>query len=484
MSDNEIDRIPPGIRLGVVRGITYGLFGPPEPIVAPARGIGAGVIRVYLYWSQIEPEPGRFVWDAVDTLLAQLDGDEEVWVTVSSSSMWATRRATDMLPPSPARDLDTFAAFVRRLVERCRGRVMYWQCDNEPSIPILWAGTAAEYVAQLKVFAAAVRAADPAALVTLGGLPPGGHRPGVFEYIAEHARDDFDVFDIHLYGDPYGIPEQIAAARKLMAAHGYQKPVVAGEYNGPVLFQFPELMGELGAVFAGFGAQMVGTDGEGTADAEWTATTTDTGPAPEHEAMADLYARMAELPPRIQMFMENCPPEYEQLRHRWNSRDIVMRNVLALSAGVRRTLCWNLAPESPAGGDIYSGMVLLFNKFKLMDYEGDRIAHRYPSAAALALTARMLSGTTVVVRREFEGHPELYVFEIERASGPLLVAWERRDDVTGEAQPPALFHHPWSAATAHAVNAYGEPVPVETASGAVHFPISLTPLFIEPLRTD
>jgi hypothetical protein len=59
-----------------------------------------------------------------------------------------------MLPPSPALDPQAYAAFVRRLVTRCRGRVTYWQCDN---------------VAQLKVFARAVREADPSALVVLGG---------------------------------------------------------------------------------------------------------------------------------------------------------------------------------------------------------------------------------------------------------------------------------------------------------------------------
>ena len=52
---------PQGIRLGVVRGISYGLFGEPDAVVAPARDLGAGLIRAYLYWSQVEPQPGRFM---------------------------------------------------------------------------------------------------------------------------------------------------------------------------------------------------------------------------------------------------------------------------------------------------------------------------------------------------------------------------------------------------------------------------------------
>src|SRR4051794_37082129 len=40
---------PEGIRLGVVRGISYGLFGPPGEFVPQARALGAGLVRAYLY---------------------------------------------------------------------------------------------------------------------------------------------------------------------------------------------------------------------------------------------------------------------------------------------------------------------------------------------------------------------------------------------------------------------------------------------------
>ena len=37
-----------GVRLGVVRGISYGLFGAPGEFVGQARGLGAGMIRAYV----------------------------------------------------------------------------------------------------------------------------------------------------------------------------------------------------------------------------------------------------------------------------------------------------------------------------------------------------------------------------------------------------------------------------------------------------
>jgi hypothetical protein len=124
--------VPPGARLGIVRSISYGLFGKPDQFVPQLRELGATLVRVYFFWSQVEPEPGRFSFDAVDAFLEQLDGSEEVWVTVCSSSRWATEQATDFLPPSPAKDPDAYHRFVRRLVDHCGGRVHYWQCDNEP----------------------------------------------------------------------------------------------------------------------------------------------------------------------------------------------------------------------------------------------------------------------------------------------------------------------------------------------------------------
>jgi hypothetical protein len=92
--------IQSAMQLGIVRGISYGLFGKPDAFVASSRTLGAGLVRAYLYWSQVEPHQGCYSWATVDALLDQLDGDEEVWLTVCSSSPWATRQPTDFLPPS------------------------------------------------------------------------------------------------------------------------------------------------------------------------------------------------------------------------------------------------------------------------------------------------------------------------------------------------------------------------------------------------
>src|SRR5512138_3399641 len=50
------------MRLGAVRGVSYGLFGPPDEFGPQVQDVRAGVVRAYVYWSQIEPEPGRYAW--------------------------------------------------------------------------------------------------------------------------------------------------------------------------------------------------------------------------------------------------------------------------------------------------------------------------------------------------------------------------------------------------------------------------------------
>jgi hypothetical protein len=179
------------------------------------------------------------------------------------------------------------------------------------------------------------------------------------------------------------------------------------------------------------------------------------------------------------MFMAGCPPELEEKRHRMNCREIVMRNLLALSAGLRRTVCWNLAPEIPNYQDHLSIMDLLFGKFILLDYKGTELRHRYPAAGAFALVAEQLAGVQRVTRVEVPDQPGLYLFEVRRVGrGQLLVVWAQRDSFTGEDKPPILFTWPWPAAGARAVDALGQAHAVEVRDGRVALPVGITPIFV------
>lgn len=462
--------------MGIVRGISYGLFKEPDEFVPQARALGAGLVRAYIYWGQVEPSPGEYDFHVVDTLLTQLDDNIEAWLTVCSSSPWATRQASDFLPPSPAKDVDQYREFVRRLVEHCAGRITYWQCENEPSnTGLLWAGTAEEYVAQLTAFHAAVKSADPNATVVLGGCgydvldsPPGSEPRRFFAHLTDAGRDAFDVFDVHLYGDPANIPSYVDDARAMMREYGYGKPVVAGEYAGPVLFEFPEVEPILQQTMAGAFAEPVSQSVDELVERVGQDT-------PERRAMVTLYDRAEELPDRLRMFLEGCPAELAAKRDRINCRQLVTRLLLTFSTGIRLASYWNLAPEVPGEMEPYQMMHLLFGKLVLLGYDGTKLTRRTPAADTFTLLAEKLAGATSVTRSE-----DGYVFTVDREDRPrLLVLWDHRDTFDGEDQPPVPVSLPWTAPDASAVDAFGTPHKVEVRGGQLHTMLTDTPVFVE-----
>jgi hypothetical protein len=461
---------------GVVRGPLYGHLGIKADVFMPqVHQLGAHLVRLFLFWDQIEPERGRFVWDAVDTLLEQLGPSDEVWITLNTSSQWATRHATNFQPPSPALHAEEFERFVSTLVSHCRGRVRYWQCNNEPTNPMLWEGTAADYADQLKVFSRAVKAADPAALVVLAGAVDAFHSPAdsqnpdaqaehaFFDHLLRESADDFDVFDLHLYGDHYAIPTNIEVVRQKMAALGYQKPIFCGEYNGPSFFNFAENLPILQRLFE---RMLAHPQSDSQAQAA------------QSEAVAELYEQMATLPPQAQMFMEGCSPELEEKRHRINCREMVSRCLLALSGGVEKMLCWNLANEKVDRANL---MHLLFDKYKLFDYEKGVFKQPYPAAETFRRMTEILGEVEHVRRLNLPDHPDIYLFEVQRRErGLLFVVWERRDAFAGEDDPATDVMWRWDMPRARAMDVFGATIPTRVNDGLLHLAVSLTPVFIEP----
>ena len=465
-----------GSPFGIVRGPLYGHLGIRADVFMPqVHQVGAHLVRLFLFWDQIEPERGHFVWDAVDMLLEQLEPSDEVWITLNSSSLWATRHATNFQPPSPAIHPEEYYHFVSTLVTHCKGHVRYWQSDNEPTNPLLWEGTVADYANQLRVFSHAVKDADPDAVVVLAGAvdafhaEAGSQNPDAqaeqdfFDYLLRESADDFDVFDLHLYGDHYAIPANIEAVRQKMAALGYQKPIFCGEYNGPSFFNFAENLPILQRLFE----RMIANP-QSDSQAQ----------AAQSEAIAELYEQMATLPPQAQMFMDGCSPELEQKRHRINCRELVTRCLLALSEGVQKMLCWNLANEKVDRANL---MHLLFDKHKLFDYEHGVFKQPYPAAETFHRMTQSLAGIEHVQRIKLPGQPATYLFEVQRRErSPLFVVWERRDAFSGEDEPPTSFTWEWFAPQAQAIDVFGEAIPAQVHDGHVHLPLSLTPMFLEP----
>jgi len=474
-----------GSPFGIAWGFLYGYNTKAKVFMPELRRLKAGFTKLYLFWNQIEPEKGRYDWDAVDTFLKQLNSPDEALISIWSSSTWATRRSAAALPPSPAKDLDDYYRFVHQLVSHCKGKVRYWQNDCEPHSSVYWLGTAEEFVAQLKVFYQAVKDADPEAVVVVGGYngifnPPGtppfpGQEKGLafFDKVLKDGADYFDVFDLRLYIDPYTIPARVDYMRRKMTDLGYQKPIMCTEYDGPNFFDFPENLPY--AHLMDPWMNLIITEGDdGTARAQYDAG---------GKEIAALYDKMDTLAPQTQMFMSGCPTELDQKFRRIQCRDLVMRNVLALSAGVQKTLYWDLWDDWKSwGGEKQNVLGMVYRKMCLVEYEDGVVTKRSPVTVAFKQMAKSLEGVELVKRIEVPERPSIYLFEVQRRGrGPIYVVWDKRDAFSGEDQPAVKFEWKWSAPKAKAVDVFGQGVPVKVKHGRLILDVSVTPIFVEPV---
>src|SRR5262245_3924474 len=218
-------------RFGVNWSFYYGYRNNPVTFMPELRKLGGNFTRIILFWNQLEPTKDRYDWTAVDAFVNQLQSPDEGMILLFTTSTWATRRAGDTIPSSPPKDPQEYYDFVHALVKRCNGKVRYFQLVGEPGSQLFWDGTADELVAHVNLFYKAVKDADPTALVALPGSD-GLQDFAFFDKMLDENRGAFDVFDLHLYSDPYTIRSRISYFRERMRHYGYEKPIINTEYHG------------------------------------------------------------------------------------------------------------------------------------------------------------------------------------------------------------------------------------------------------------
>ena len=211
-------------------------------------------LRTAFLWSTGQPEEnGPVLVSATDAIVGAAAARHiEVFPHIITAPDWARSRAAPMAPPS---DPHLFESYVGTLVARYgpNGRfwdehpelpkvpIRYWQFWNEPHLPFQWDLPRKRqkywpktYVAQLKVFYAAVHKQDPTAKVVLAGLANRSWRYLGALYRAG-ARGNFDVAAIHPYTTkPSGVVRLLDKFRKVMRAHhDGRKPVWVTELGLP-----------------------------------------------------------------------------------------------------------------------------------------------------------------------------------------------------------------------------------------------------------
>ena len=204
---------------------------------------GAKHVRVFASWRMLELQRGQltpYILSGYDALANRMKAAGiPVYFVVTQTPVWATGSRAPNAPP-PA---DAYADFMRRLAAHFRGRVGAYEIWNEPDEAFSWEGEATPdaYAALLKPAYSAVKSADPAAKVGVGGLVAnhfgfveglyGAGAKGYFDFVGVHTDTACNLADPRVGGrDENGRVSRWAftgyrEVRASMLDHGDDKPI-------------------------------------------------------------------------------------------------------------------------------------------------------------------------------------------------------------------------------------------------------------------
>jgi hypothetical protein len=140
------------------------------------RDAGFSWAKVNFGWRDIEGAgKGIYDWSRTDHIV-EMANDENIalLIRIDHQPPWAGGGYPENGPPDDMQDL---ADFFTALVTRYRGRIRAYEVWNEPNLAREWGNrepNAAEYVEMLGLSYAAIKAADPNAMVISAGLSPTG----------------------------------------------------------------------------------------------------------------------------------------------------------------------------------------------------------------------------------------------------------------------------------------------------------------------
>lgn len=173
-------------------------------------------------WANIELQPGEYRFGRADELVAEIEdkglqlvlrlGHSPGWVRAENTALEAEQPVD--VPPA-GRHLDDWGDWCGAVAARYAGRIAAYQIWNEPNLAREWGGhppSAAEYTELLRVCSAAIRAADPQAILISAGLAPTGT-------CCEEARPD-DLYLQELYDAGFQRHVDVVG----MHAPGYSAP--------------------------------------------------------------------------------------------------------------------------------------------------------------------------------------------------------------------------------------------------------------------
>jgi hypothetical protein len=224
-------------------GVPSAFFGvsPQEPPRAVDLGLmqgTVGTLRIPVFWSECEPAPGEYDFEALDDEIAAVAAHGiRFQPVVYGTPAWL---APDQALPPLGHGGAAWASFLRALVERYghggefwsgrerRQPIRIWQIWNEPNFTSFWRPRPdpVGYARLLRLSSRTIRAADPRARIALAGVAPVGRGLPTWVFLrrlfeVSGVRNDFDFVALHPYAASLPrLEEQVRRVRAVMRDAG------------------------------------------------------------------------------------------------------------------------------------------------------------------------------------------------------------------------------------------------------------------------
>ncbi len=161
-------------------------------------------------WKLAEPTQGQYDWGQYDAIVAAAERHGmSIIARIDQQPSWVAANGPGVNSTPPA-NMQLFGTFLTAMAQRYKGRIAAYQIWDEPNLWYEWGGkgnvSASAYVGMLKVAYAAIKAADPQAIVLGGDLTPTGVNDGNIaiddvDYLKQMyqagAKPYFDVMGAH-----------------------------------------------------------------------------------------------------------------------------------------------------------------------------------------------------------------------------------------------------------------------------------------------
>ncbi len=187
-------------------------------------------------WSAVEPEEGKWTWDALDKQMSYLESQRITFGGIfNGTPKWNTKDQKNTLPVN---NLPGWSRYVSEVVKHAKGRIKYWEVWNEPPNGTGRNQTPADYAKIVIAAYDAAKAANPDCLIGIAAKSV--HVNYLEQAIKAGAKDHFDYITLHPYEVLNGIADNagteavylriVPTVRKMLAAQNSAK------VNVPIIF--------------------------------------------------------------------------------------------------------------------------------------------------------------------------------------------------------------------------------------------------------